>query len=90
MSRCKGKFFRCRISVYIDNRGGHVTQIKMAPMKRMSCKGCAECEPLPPHVGLPDDMSADQIYQLIDGELVPQGQLQVMAYNNFIMKGSRT
>jgi hypothetical protein len=41
---CKGRFFRCLMTFYIANDGSYVEQTKMRPLKRMSCKGCKDCE----------------------------------------------
>lgn len=41
---CKGRFFRCVINNYLGDDGGYVEQTRMKPLKRMSCKGCSDCE----------------------------------------------
>lgn len=41
---CKGRFFRCLINNYLTSDGGYVAQVRMKPLKRMSCGGCKECE----------------------------------------------
>ena len=41
---CKGRFFRCIINNHLSNDGGYVEQTRMKPLKRMSCKGCEDCD----------------------------------------------
>jgi len=41
---CKGRFFKCLMSLYITNDGSYVEQTKMRPLKRISCKGCKDCD----------------------------------------------
>lgn len=50
---CKGLFFRCEETNYRGGRGEIVYCRKMIPLKRMSCKGCSQCEYL--HDFLKDD-----------------------------------
>lgn len=40
---CKGLFYRGRVSSFIDKSGGYTYREYMAPLKRMSCPGCAQC-----------------------------------------------
>ena len=54
---CKGRFFRCIINNYLSHDGGYVEQIRMKPLKRMSCKGCADCEHI--DVGMQEQMDND-------------------------------
>jgi len=41
---CKGRIFRCIINNYLTNSGEYTEQTRMKPLKRMSCKGCPDCE----------------------------------------------
>ena len=54
---CKGRFFRCIINNHLSNDGGYVEQTRMKPLKRMSCKGCANCEHI--DVGMQEQMDND-------------------------------
>lgn len=42
-SECKGRYYRCSLTRYLDKRGAYVETMKMVPMRRMSCPGCEEC-----------------------------------------------
>lgn len=42
-SKCKGRVYRFRRSVYLSRRGEVVEQQKFIPMKRLSCPGCEFC-----------------------------------------------
>lgn len=41
---CKGRLFRCIINNHLSNDGGYVEQTRMKPLKRLSCKGCEDCD----------------------------------------------
>ena len=42
-SECKGRFYRGRVSGYLNSRNEYVYTEKMIPLKRMSCPGCEKC-----------------------------------------------
>jgi len=41
---CKGKVFRCYIDNFISDQGSFVYQMRMHPLKTMSCPGCKKCK----------------------------------------------
>jgi len=40
---CKGLIYRCRVNNYVNGKGELLSQIRMIPLKRLSCKGCDHC-----------------------------------------------
>lgn len=44
MSECKGIFYKCKKSVFINSIGMFIRKFYLRPMKRMSCKGCEDCD----------------------------------------------
>lgn len=43
-NKCGGLFFRCKKNTFINSRGEYVEDMRMSPLKRMSCKGCPTCD----------------------------------------------
>jgi hypothetical protein len=41
---CKGKIYKCKISVYIDSKDNYTEKTVMMLQKRISCKGCEFCD----------------------------------------------
>ena len=42
--KCKGIYFRVSSNDYVSHDGIYHYQLKIYPLKRMSCRGCAACE----------------------------------------------
>lgn len=42
--RCPGVFFRIRYSKYFDSKGNYLQTTKFVKLKRLSCKGCQQCD----------------------------------------------
>ena len=40
---CTGRFYRCVVNNYVDNKGDFTTKITMVLVKRLSCRGCGKC-----------------------------------------------
>jgi len=44
---CTGLYFRCMVNQYYSlERGEYVSQTKFRKLKRMSCRGCPDCDSL--------------------------------------------
>lgn len=40
---CKGLYYRCRITYFLNGKGHYLAQERFIPLKRKSCKGCEHC-----------------------------------------------
>lgn len=40
---CNGKFYKAKFNPFINRKGEYVYQIRMIPIKKMSCPGCDSC-----------------------------------------------
>jgi hypothetical protein len=45
---CYGKKFKCDIACYLDKSGSYVEKVKMTPVKKNVCPGCAICNSVLP------------------------------------------
>lgn len=71
---CRGRFYRCRASTYKNKKGEIVYRTIMYPLKRMSCKGCMQCDYLDDHANEVDhDIGGDELRAGHTYELVCHG-----------------
>lgn len=44
IKNCKGRVYKCKVNKYVNGKDEYVEQIRMIPMKKMSCPGCEVCD----------------------------------------------
>ena len=79
---CNGMIFKASINDHLANDGSVVYQLRLRPMKRLSCPGCEQCG------YLADDLRETMACgcpPIIDVAKVDQGQLFRLAVTNISM-----
>lgn len=67
--QCKGLYYRATSTAFISKRGELVSKVKLTPLKKLSCSGCADCG------GTLEEIEQQIHYYLLEGFAPTEGAI---------------